>query len=76
MQQSIPWEAKHFSAIQEIHRTLRNLKIYYYIQTFMQPDPIQSHLNPVHAPLSTSWNSIKIILLSHKIWVYLVVSFP
>ena len=40
--------------------------MHYYIQTFPQPDPIQSHLNQIHGPLSTSWNNIKIILLSNK----------
>ena len=42
-------------------------KFYYCIQMFPQTDPLQSHLYPVHAPLSTSWNNITIILFSHKI---------
>ena len=66
MDQSISREANRFSASQEFPRTLWKPKVYYNIQNFPHPDPIQSHFIQVHDPRSTSWINSKIILLSHK----------
>ena len=49
-EQSSSWEAKWFSASQEIPRILRNQNIHYRIQTRPPPVPILSQLDPVHAP--------------------------
>ena len=69
------WEASRFSASQKIPHILWNPKVHYCIHKCPPPDPIQSHLGPVHIPtphfLMIHFNIIPPIYAS----VFQVVSF-
>jgi hypothetical protein len=50
MKLSPSWEGSRFSAGQEIPRILQKMKVHYRIKKCAPPDPILSHINPVHDP--------------------------
>ena len=63
-EQGLSWEAKRFSASQEIPRILWSPKVHYHIEKCPPTVPILSQLDSAHTPYSTSWRSI-LILSSH-----------
>ena len=52
MEHSPSWEAKQFSASQNIFRIVWNLKVLYHIQKSPSPVPNLSQLDPVQNPTS------------------------
>ena len=52
MQKSLSCEPKRFSASQEIPRIFCNTKVHYRVYNSPPHVPVQSQINPVHAPLS------------------------
>ena len=52
MEQSPPWEAKWFSASQEIPRSLWKSKVHHRNHECPPPDPILSQIDPVHTSKS------------------------
>jgi hypothetical protein len=56
--QQSPWEAKQFSASQEIPRSLWNPKVHYCFHKCLPPVPILSQINPVHVTIFFTWKSI------------------
>jgi len=51
MEQSPSWDANRFSASPEIPHILWNPKVHYRIYKSQPPIPIQSQINPLHAPI-------------------------
>ena len=49
MEQSPSWQANQFPVTQEITCILWNLKVHYHVYKSLQPDPVLSLINPVHA---------------------------
>jgi hypothetical protein len=64
MDHSTSWEAKRFSASQEIPRILRNPKVHYRIRKCPTTVIILSHIDPVNTPTPHLLKSI-LILFSH-----------
>jgi len=61
MRQSPSWEFDRFSASQEISRILWNPEVQYRIHKSLQPFPILTQVNPVHAPRPTTLRPILIL---------------
>jgi hypothetical protein len=65
MEHSPSWEAKRFSASQEIPRILWNPKVHYRIHNSPPPVPILSHINPIQASSSHFLNIHFNIIVSY-----------
>jgi hypothetical protein len=57
----LPWESNRFLAGQEIPRLLWNTKVHYRTYKCPPPDPILSHIDPIHALPSHIWRYILIL---------------
>ena len=64
MDQSPFWEAKWFSASQEIPRIVCISKVHYSIHKCPKPVPVLSQINLFHTPHPTSWRCLNIVFPS------------
>jgi hypothetical protein len=75
MEQSPFWEAKSFSASQEIPHILWNAKVHYSNNKSTPPVTILSQINPVYLPIPLL-EAQSLYYLSINVWVFQVVFFP